>query len=264
VATRKELKQPDAFQKVGAEAMPWLVERRKTLLIGVVIALLGFGGVAFANFLSDRGEASAARNLGAAMEVLTRPVDEKGLSKPEPGSTEEPPFKSQTEKDDAVLKALVEFRDAHKGTRAAGSAALPLAQVYARKGQPDEALKLYDEYLKTAVHEEPLRAEALEGKGYALEAKGELDQALAAFDQLDKENKSEFLAGMGQYHRARILIAQGKKDEAIKLLSEIPVSAPNSSAARLANERTAVLIAEGVKPPPPPAPPPAATGKDAG
>ncbi len=55
------------------------------------------------------------------------------------------------------------------------------------------------------------------------------------------------------YHRARILILQGKKDEAAALLVKIPVDHPNTAAARLATERTSLLAAEGVKIPPPPA-----------
>ena len=46
---------------------------------------------------------------------------------------------------------------------------------------------------------------ALEGQGYAHEGKGELDQALAAYERLERENKSDFLAGMGLYHKGRIL-----------------------------------------------------------
>jgi hypothetical protein len=53
------------------------------------------------------------------------------------------------------------------------------------------------------------------------------------------------------------MIEQGKKDEAAKLLSQIPGQFPDSAAANLAKERMAILASQGVKVPevaPPPAP----------
>lgn len=67
----------------------------------------------------------------------------------------------------------------------------------------------------------------------------------------------EFLQGMGEYHQARILAAQGKKDEAAQLLADLKVSQANAAAGRLATERLAVLAAQGVKVPEPKTAPPA-------
>ncbi len=250
--SRKELKQPDAFQKAGGEAGAWVVARQKMVAIGVVVVLaLGFIA-AVISWVSSRGESTASKDLGAALKVAGRPVDAAEKEKPAtPAPGEEPAFKSEKEKDEAVAKSLETFRAKHGSSRAAATAALPLAQASFRLGKYDDALKGYDEYLKAAALDDPLRATALEGQGYAHEAKGELDAAITAFDQLARENQTEFLNGMGLYHRARILILQGKKDEAAKQLSEIPAAAPNSSAARLATDRMALLAAEGVKVPPP-------------
>jgi hypothetical protein len=67
---------------------------------------------------------------------------------------------------------------------------------------------------------------------------------------------------MGQYHQARILVAQGKKEEAAQLLADLKSSQTNTAAGRLATERLAVLAAEGVKIPEPKVAPAAA--QDAG
>ncbi|MFZ5469692.1 MAG: tetratricopeptide repeat protein [Myxococcota bacterium] len=248
--TRKELKQPDAFQKAGGEAGAWLVQHQKAAVLLVVALLLGGAGVALANYFSGRGEAKASKELGAHLSLLGRPVEGQGAV--EPGS--EPPFKTAQEKDEAIIQALTGFRASHAETKAASIAALTLGQALLRQEKPDEAIAAFHAYLKGATMGDPLRAAALEGRGYALELKGQLDEALAAFDQMARENRADFLQGMGLYHRARILVAQGKKDEAAKQLSEIPAVAPNSSAARLATDRMALLAAEGVKVPPPQAP----------
>jgi hypothetical protein len=74
----------------------------------------------------------------------------------------------------------------------------------------------------------------------------------------------EFMAGMGQYHQARILVAQGKKDEAAQLLADLKASQGTSASGRLATERLAVLAAQGVKIPEPKTPPAATLTPDAG
>jgi tetratricopeptide (TPR) repeat protein len=252
--TRKELKQPDAFQKAGAEAGSWLADNQRTVVTAIAILLVGGLGVALANYSGERKESGADLALGEALRVLDRPVDPTGATSPRPG--EPPAFKTEREKDEAVVAALGDFRGKHQGDRAA-LAALPYAQALYRLGKYDEAIAAFDEFLKNAKADDPMRAAALEGKGYAHEAKGELDQALAAFDQLSSNNPTEFLQGMGQYHKARIMIRQGKKEEGAKLLSEIPGTAPNTAAARLATERMALLTSEGVAVPPPATPAPA-------
>lgn len=248
--SRKELKQPDAFQKSGSEAGEWVHQRQKMVAMAVGAMLVVGFGVSLVIWLSGRTESAASKDLGAALKVMGRPVEAGEKSEPpEPGK--EPGYKSEKEKDEAIVKSLTDFRTRYGSSKAAATAALPLAQASFRLGKYDDALKAYDEYLKQVSPEDPLRATALEGQGYAHEAKGELDAAITAFDQLARENKTEFLSGMGLYHRARIFIIQGKKEEAAKQLSEIPAAAPNSAAARLAVDRLTLLAAEGVKVPPP-------------
>jgi tetratricopeptide (TPR) repeat protein len=253
--TRKELKAPDEFQKLGAQAVPFLVQHQKTVVFGVA-GVVGVGLVIFLlQFMGEHGEERANAALGAALRDMSREVSATGAA---PEDSEKAPFKTATEKDDAIIKSLTDFRSKEKGTKASATAALPLAQALLREGKSNEALAAFDDYLKGSTKDDPLRPTALEGKGYALEAKKDYDAALAAFDQLAKENTTEFMKGMGLYHRARILLLQGKTDEGVKQLQEIEGAAPGSSAARLATERVGVLASQGVKipeAPPKPMPP---------
>ncbi len=210
------------------------------LLVGLVIAI--------ASSMSGRGEAQASRDFGAALKVLERGVSATA-TEAKPG--EEPPFKTEAEKDEAIVKSLTDFRAKHGGTKAAVSAALPLAQALLRQGKADAALPLVDEYLAKADAADPLRPAAYEARGYALEAQKKYDDALNAFDQLAKENKTDFMKGMGQYHRARMLLLKGDTAAAAKTLSEIEGAAPGSAAARLAKERITLLTAQGVDVPKP-------------
>lgn len=254
---QKELRQPDAFQRAGIEASSWLDGKEKYIL-GLVLALIVIGGCwALVDYFSDRGQRNAEQLLGAALEPVTRPVAEPNTPPPANASEEQKPFASEKEKDEAIIASLTKFREAHKGTRSANTAALPLGDAYYRQGQFDEALAAYSDYLKNAPSSDPLRVLAFEGQGYAYEAKNDLDKALAAFDEMGKLGDNDFLEGMGRFHHARVLILQGKKEDAAKELAQIPGEHPNSAAARMATERMNVLASEGVKVPPVAQPKPA-------
>jgi tetratricopeptide (TPR) repeat protein len=257
--SRKELKAPDEFQKLGAQAMPFMVTHQKTI-VGAVVALVAIGGiVALVSHFGAKDQQTATNDFASTLKVLKRPVN-ANPTPPKEGaedaSADEAPFKTEAEKDEAVVKALTDFRSKAKGTRAAANAALPLGQALLRQDKAPEALEAFEEYLKSSDPTDPLRPTALEGKGYAYEQKKEYDQALAAFDQLAKENKSDFMKGMGLYHRGRVLLLQGKSEEGAKQLVEVPNVAPATAAARLATDRVALLVSQGVKVPQatPPAP----------
>lgn len=258
---QKELRQPDALQRAGLEASSWVESKEKFILGGLVAVLVIGLGIALVDYLGSRGERRAQGELGAALTPVMRPVQEGAAPQADASQVEaEKPFASQKEKDEAIVASLSKFRADHKGKAASVTAALPLAQAQYRLGKYDEALATFDDYLKGASKDDPLRAAALEGKGYTYEAKGDLQKAAAAYDELANLGGTQFLEGMGRFHKARLLILEGKKDEAAKALAEIPAAYPNSAAARLAAERMNVLASQGVAVPPPQAPKSADTG----
>ncbi|MBK7863400.1 MAG: tetratricopeptide repeat protein [Archangiaceae bacterium] len=256
--SRKELKAPDEFQKLGAQALPFFVQHQKTIVGSIIIFVVVGLGVFSIQYLGQRGDEKANADLGAALRDLSREVSASAV--PEPNQPVV--FKTEAEKNAAVIKSLTEFRAKNSG-KAAATAALPLGHALLREGKSQEALTAFDDYLKGSPASDPLRPTALEGRGYALEAKKDYDGALSAFDQLAKENTAEFMKGMGLYHRARMLLLQGKTDEGVKQLQQLEQSAPGSSAARLAVERIGVLASQGVKIPEAPKPT-AMFGGDAG
>ncbi|MDP2271285.1 MAG: tetratricopeptide repeat protein [Archangium sp.] len=246
---QKELKQPDEFQKLGAEAVPFLEKHGKQVVTGVGGVLAVGLVIAIGASMSGRGEETASRDFGASLKVLERTVSATAPTEVKPG--EEPPFKTEAEKDEAIVKALSDFRGKHAGTKAAVSASLPLGQAYLRQSKPDQALPLIEEYISKAEQNDPLRPAAYEARGYALEAQKKYDEALNAFDLLAKENKTDFMKGMGLYHRARMLLIKGDTAAAAKTLSEIENAAPGSAAARLAKDRITMLTAQGIDVPKP-------------
>src|SRR5688572_12622225 len=103
--TKQELRAPDAFQLYGAEVSDWLSKRSQYISTAVTLLVLGGLIAALVNYFTTRGEERASKQLGAALQVLERPVVE-GAAPPQLPPGEEPPFKSQQEKDEAVRKAL--------------------------------------------------------------------------------------------------------------------------------------------------------------
>lgn len=240
----KELKAPDELQKLGQQAVPFLEQHGKNIVLGV-LAFVGIGGgVALVSHIQKRSAEASMYKYGAALRVLDREVN---ANAPAPSKTDdEPPFKTEKEKDEALVEKLSAFRSDNKGKKTAASAALPLAQALMRQGKAEEALKLADEFLKEADPADPLRPVALETRGYALEATGKVDEAVVAFEALAAENKTDFMKGMGLYHHARMLEKKSDLNGAMKRYAEVTSSAPDSSAARLAKERMGLLVAKGV------------------
>jgi tetratricopeptide (TPR) repeat protein len=242
--SRRELRAPDAFQRAGVEAEGWIAQHRN-LVVGTVVAVLGiFFVVMLIRTLSEKKEGKAQAALGTALGVLSRPIQ----ADLPPGSTEDPaPFKSEKDRDQAAVTALSGILSSFPGTNAAVTATLPLAASEVRLGQLDQAITHYEAYLRGAPSSEPLRAAALDGLGHAREARGELPQALEAYERMAREESAGFLAGMGSFHRARILALMGKKQEAAQAFAELIAASPGTPAASLAQDRLSVLEAEGFK-----------------
>ena len=216
------------------------------------------------HYFSSRAEEKASKALGQALLVL-EPA--RGGDSAEPKSAvpdQEPPFKTPQEKDQKICRRAQPVPHHHKGTDAAATAALPLGKAAYRLGKYDEALAAFGDFLKSADKKDPLLASAREGQGYAYEAQDEAGRRRSARSgRWTRWTSGEFLQGMGKYHQARILVAQGKKDEAAQLLADLQAGHANTAAARLATERLAVLAAEGVKIPESKVAPPATPGAPA-
>src|SRR5438105_4857221 len=131
--SRKELKAPDEFQKLGAQALPFLVQHQKTIVGAIIIFVVVGLGVGLIKYMGERGEEQANSDLGAALKDIGKDVSP--LASPQPGETA---FKTETEKNDALIKSLTEFRGKSQGTKASSTAALPLGHAYLREGKSQE------------------------------------------------------------------------------------------------------------------------------
>jgi len=110
-------------------------------------------------------------------------------------------------------------------------------------GKIDEAQAAYKAFLDKSKSS-PLRFVALEGLGYTLEAKGDLDGALARFSEMDPDPAKPG-SGLGEeralWHQGRIYTAKGDKAKAVEALKKLVADYPTSALKASAEDRLAAL-----------------------
>ena len=242
--TKQQLRDPDPFVRVSTDYWNKLMAHQKAITAGVGVTL----GVLFliaigSHFMSAKGDEAGAA-LSRAIEIARRPVE---------GSTdlaadaELPKFKTQKEKNEELAKAFDEVQKKYAGSEAGRLAALSFADTQYQLGKPDEALKAYEEFLAKAPTDDPMRALAYEGQGYLHESKKDYAKATDAFGSMAQYGAAS--KERSEYHQARMLEAQGKKMEAAVAFQKVKTEYKDSSTARAAGDRLALLGAQGVVPP---------------
>lgn len=88
-------------------------------------------------------------------------------------------------------------------------------------GQYKEAQAAYERVQKSALYakDNDVKGRTLEGLAMSLEAQKNDDGALKVFKELANMDSANF-AALGMYHQARILKAQGKNEDALKLVEK--------------------------------------------
>src|SRR6185295_10378530 len=161
-----------------------------------------------------------------------------------------PRFKTDKERLEAALKDVDGFLAAEGRSPLRAEALLQKAGLLLDLDHPGDAIPIYDELVASRL-DGNLRFLAQEGLGYAREAKGDLDGALAAFTALggtppaskekDGAGSLTFYQDRALYHRARITERKGNPADAVKLYREILDKAPQTGLRDEVANRLAVL-----------------------
>jgi tetratricopeptide (TPR) repeat protein len=253
--SKKELKQPDQFvsfwTRFSTRAGKALSERKKPTLIGVGV----LAGVVTATLIyGELSERAAIRSSQALDHVEKIAIAEllptDGTAPKDDGV---PRFKSERERAEGALRELDRFITAEPHSPLHREAQLQKASLLLDLQRPEDAIPIYTDVLGSRL-DRNLRFLAQEGLGYAYEAKGDLDQALAAFTRLGGAGEGRAEAGKAEgtgpapfyrdralYHQGRIAERKGNPNDAVKLYKEVLEKTPQSSLRDEISNRLAVL-----------------------
>ena len=241
----------DAFQ-AGARQAGRYARRKAPLVIGLfaLLAAAVAGGIWVVQSRQE-ARAEATRILAGAVAVEARgevgdPDALWGKDRPPPV----PIAKTPEALDEQVERALAELEKTAPESPANLDAALVRGARALRKGDPSAAARQFQRFLDEAPSDHPLRFLALEGLGIAKEAAGDLDGALAVFDEL-AGTKGSFYRDQALAHKGRVLESLGRTKEAIEVYrtyaTEFPLSEP-SLALEFVQARLAELDPDFVAP----------------
>ena len=234
----------DAFQRGVRKASRRVIDTPKLVLGGIVIAVaLIAGGVALANTKLG-ANAEASRTLQAATSAFVRgqviAQEEQDRLADQLKMVRTPIYATQEEQDAAVAEAIAAAKAVDSKVVAA-DASLLAASAAMQAGDFDAALSEYEAFLDSTGNDHPLRFLALEGKGNALEGKGDLEGALVAFQAI-APHTSDYYRPMALYHQGRVLEGLERKDEALAIYRQYMEEFPSEEMATpLVRERAKAL-----------------------
>lgn len=229
---QEELLADDVFLQEAGQRVGWFEKNFKLVLAGIVVVLVGVLVVQQMQASQARSAAAVTSELNDAVEAYREAT---GLQKVLTSTAPEN-LKKEWRK---VHDQLADLRAEHPDHGAARLAALYQADLARRLEKYDEAIELYDLYLKPAKKDDALRFFALEGAGYALEAAGKNDEALARFEELAETQ--EFYADYALKHKARVLEKKGDEAGAIAAYQAIVDMDPASPLKSFAQNRLKAL-----------------------
>jgi tetratricopeptide (TPR) repeat protein len=250
--SKKELRQPDEFvtfwTRAGEQATRFASERRRALIVGATMLATVIAGSVIFSGVSEQRAARATAALVRIEKIAAADLRPDGAPAANPDGTPVaddgiPRFKTEKERDESALKELDGFLAGSAGPLS-NEARLERGPLLLALGRAPEAIETYQRVLGDAL-DPRLKFLAREGLGYAQEAKGDLDAAVATFAMLDEDaavfKGADFYADRALFHKARIAELRGNAEDAKKIYKEVLDKNPTTSLRDEITNRLAVL-----------------------
>lgn len=222
--TRKELlKSPDEFLTFSEKVYNYVSEHSKQFSTGVLclfaVLVVFLGARWYMNYTTEK--ALAAYNQATAGLFAEKKLDPPSI--------------------EAMVKALENVTSDHAGSAPARYALLDLADLYYRSSQYSKAENAYQKFLDgLKPAEESLKPMVLDGLAHALEAQGNLAQALAKWEQI-LTLSGDFMKPEAYVNLGRVYKNQGQIEASNKAYRDLLAGYPNSPQANMAKIRMAGL-----------------------
>ncbi len=221
---------PERVRVRAFSTFAWVLGHRRSLTAAAVGLVLAAGALGLWWWRAQQREGVAGKALAEANQAF-RQQHPAGFYLPGGEATEAKP--------EALIQRYQQVADQFRGTRAAAEALLRAAHLEYSAGLYDAAIRDYDRYVEG--RRPPFRATALLGKGYALEAKGDLSRAAAAFGLAAEAAGGDPVGAEAYLAQGRTLEALQKREEARRAYGLVAERFPQSSWAVRAAERLATL-----------------------
>lgn len=221
-ATAKAEREDDVFQRGVRQASRQVIDTPKVALGTIVILIAVIAGAVVLHKRHVTADAEASRVLQSATAAIVRgqvvPAEEQERLGDTIKQYRIPIYATEEERDAAIAESVTAAKSAGRDEVEQNASLVAAAQAM-KVGDFDTALTEYDAFLEDSKRSHSLRFLALEGKGNALEAKGEYEAALAVFEEL-APNPSDYYRSMALYHRGRVLEALSRTEEALAVYQQ--------------------------------------------
>ena len=187
------------------------------------LILAGLAGWIGYEVYAWRHARSSEKSTETLFKALSAEMGKVGAAEPDLGDDRGAPVDERRSfaSDEARLKAAKSEYQLAATSTGSVLAVLGEAGVSYDLGQYKEAQAAYEKVKQDPAfaRDTDIKGRTLEGLGMALEAQKNEDGALKAFRELQSMDNVSFSA-LGLYHQARIAKADGKNDDALKLLDK--------------------------------------------
>lgn len=207
---------PDEVQARVATAAAAYERNSNKLWLGLGGAVVIGAGLFFLNDVFAERDYEAANALEQGLDAARGAIVKDGEDGPEDDDIETfPSVEARAKKaEEAYASAAQKF-----GEKAAGHwAKLGEANALAQLGKHVDAEKIFATLTSDA--DPYIASRATEGVAFALEAQSKYAEAAGKYEALGKLNDGE-VKPLADYHRARMLVAQGKQREAATVLEAL-------------------------------------------
>lgn len=221
---------PERFRARALRTLGWILEHQGLVAVAVVAAILAGAGAGVWWWQAARREGSAGQALAEVNQAFRQEYP-AGFYLPGGDGKDRTP--------DDLIRKYHQVADQFPGTRAGAEAQLRAGHLEYSAGLYDAAIQDYDRY--AANRRAPFRATALLGKGYALEAKGDLAGAVASFGLAAETSGRNPVAAEAYLAQGRALEGLKKREEALRVYGLVAEQFPQTLWALRAAERVAAL-----------------------
>jgi len=217
--TRKDLKGPDEFMTALGRGVAWAKENRPKLLIAIAAIALVLAGVAgtgaYLRWEEEKAAANLWPHLNRAREFLQAPTA------------------ADAEKLARIEQFLVSHVNAHPKTKSAIYARYYLGSIAYSRGNYDMSVVWFRETLVATTDQPDMAYLVRTGLAQALEAKGDLPNAAAAYGDA-AGSASGALRAEARMGQARTLLLQGRREDAAAIYRAVIAENPDSPQKELA------------------------------